>query len=1448
MLVLTGSAKGGNLDGKDGVRTGDVGSDVDRSGSVSPTKSDRKLATKKPSFKPVSLNRAFLGEAPATTTAPTSTASALQSKGTTAPPSCTTIAIKVIVLTYSVGMSLGTGLSQTAPRPMATSKLKLTRSGSSSQPSRPTLGSGGVGSGSGNTQPVWNKNQRMWTLRPIFCGPWKGLTRIATPPPPKKEFTDEELSKKYGIHLASRLGSDDTTNKEAKWADIDDDDDDWVPTAIEWNDGMKASIPDAPLVIPTPDPVVEPVEEPVKPPAKEPAKEPIRDAIRELVKNTLQPQTLSVKAPAAPAKELLALGSGGHKTLVTQKPGAKTLQTTTAPPAVRQSPWAKLPPINPAPPVQVSSSLPPRRPLDNAPPREQPHREQPHREPPRREPPHREPPHREPPAVREVSAEVYDRSWRDRNSAHGNRELFNSQTGKMEPVPDDRRPVHSPVPKPAVLQRPIGPHQPTGGPAEPSAAFQTGRTSHRPDDFRRRRTSSNVSGGSGSVGRRLSFTHYAGGDPPTPDDMGFARDRSMYSNPFDEHGPPQRQYGGYGSHHIQPPFQGHKEMSPTMTHASPVTRPIGPHSLDPVAPKDEPEAVPQIQPETQPHPLKIPEESAEDLLAKQERVMREAREMALKRKKEEEEREEAAKKERLRVKLEALERLANEKEATRKAEEERERIAKEKREAEEAEKRLAEDRERALARERASAKATAEAEARVKLQQKPSSPHNDPLPTIPGERPNFVDRYVRQPSFASPTAQTSTLSPSSSTLSHRHTLHPSSTHNSSYLHTTTYRPPHLAPHSPSLSTMAPNHLGENTTGMCNNSIGSNNSGNNFSGNNNGYPGNNRNPAWKGGVTNPRGNTQWGSTQSSSPWGAIGDGSRPGVNNVNHNNMAGNVMNNHTNNRPTFDGPRPGHDGPRSGHDGPRPSHDGTRYNNGNGPRYNGNRANGGNGYNNYGGGGGYNKGNGSGGYGNRHRGDRQGDRRTPSPIIGPLGEISKEDRDMAVNRWNMLPGEINAKDTAARESNRAARLAREAEEAATGIKQQPQGFNYRIIEEFLEYRIEDTGSGVDRTFVARTVNERNEAGALNITETPKVDTGSIKSEEPNKLAAILMTHNQHHCKLDKAGSESHKAADVSRIGKLPDNTIAIPKGPAGTKPSRFFPTQANKTIAEHIVNNMKQNEEISKPVDVKSGYGGCRKPDNQVQRSLSPPPPMSADHPVHGTTKAARVHLPSGASMHIGGDESGHTVKRFEEVQRRILAGVPGHITPATLSHPTTKEGRNLITAASKPSYEEPPERQLKMPTVSLPCEIDETAGDASMLTMPDSEQFNTEFFQQDFGSTPNVKIPRPLAHAYDVPAADNGRNVAKRAAFKDGVQSVPLYYPFGSKDFTNGQGEKFLPVQVPGGTRKEVPYNGQLSFPGYGGGGGGGDKRPGRGAAKKRGGGRGGYNGGFGRKKAIEA
>ncbi|GME27244.1 atp synthase subunit mitochondrial [Neofusicoccum parvum] len=85
---------------------------------------------------------------------------------------------------------------------------------------------------------VWNKN------RP-------------TPPPPVKQFTDEELKQQFGIHMATRLQADEDT-KESKWADIDEDEDEnWAPETVEWMDGTKSTVKPAE---PSPPP-----EEPPKP-------------------------------------------------------------------------------------------------------------------------------------------------------------------------------------------------------------------------------------------------------------------------------------------------------------------------------------------------------------------------------------------------------------------------------------------------------------------------------------------------------------------------------------------------------------------------------------------------------------------------------------------------------------------------------------------------------------------------------------------------------------------------------------------------------------------------------------------------------------------------------------------------------------------------------------------------------------------------------------------------------------------------------------------------------------------------------------------------------------------------------------------------------------------------------------------------------------------------------
>lgn len=737
-----------NPETRDRTRHKDIVSDVDRSDSTSPSKIDRKPASKKPSFKPVSLNKQFLKDTSATSTTLSLLGAAPMSKGS---PS-------------------GTALSQSTPRPMVASKLKLVRSGNSqtSRPSGTVLGGGGISRT--ESQPVWNKNQ------PI-------------PPPPKKEFTDEELSKKYGIHLASRLGSEDTSNKEAKWADIDDDDDDWVPETIEWTVGMKTSS-QVEEKSPAPDPAPDlpmalaPVPLLVPEPAKEAA------AI---------PQISQPKLPAPPTKDTI---SPGPKTLVTQKQSVKPIPTTGSS-APRPSPWAKILPPQAVSPIPVSTRPPEKTPWEEI---------------------------HEPSLVKEVSADVYDRSWRDRNSNQNSRELFNSHTGKMEPVPDERNrggrsAARSPLSKPAVLQRPLIPVS-TVGPAEPSAAFQTGRTSHRPDDYRRRRASSNVSGGSGSLGgRRQSFTRY-GVDPPTPEDMAFVRNGFSYNNPFDDNnGPPARQFSGYGSHH--PPFSHiQKDTSPIVAELLPAARsalsnaPMLPlHSssnlLDPVPP--------------------VPIEPEEDVVAKQERIMREARELARKRRLEEEQREEAAKKERLRLKLEALEKLAKEKEekeaAARKAEEGRiaaeKQIIEERRLAEDAEKRrISEEKEKEiiLKHEQENAKAI---EASIAARAEP--------------RQAFHDRYVRQPNFVRSTSPSfpepsnihSSTSPSSQFSPHQHeTLN----------NMLTDRP------------TSPRHPGVYY-----------------------HPNNNHRPQpWKGGPANNNPKNNW-VPNSGNPWGAVGDGSRQASN-------------------------------------------------------------------------------------------------------------------------------------------------------------------------------------------------------------------------------------------------------------------------------------------------------------------------------------------------------------------------------------------------------------------------------------------------------------------------------------------------------------------------------------------------------------------------------------------
>src|SRR5690606_6490067 len=135
-------------------------------------------------------------------------------------------------------------------------------------------------------------------------------------------------------------------------------------------------------------------------------------------------------------------------------------------------------------------------------------------------------------------------AWSERRPSHG-REIFNSRTGELEPVAD--RPRHDSGRPQLRLNKPSGFQRNTSiPPAEPSPAFQAHYCgAPRGDDFRRQRTSSNVSGGSGTMGRKLSFSntsHYG----------------ANHSAIHDDELPPRR------------PYQAGPPRAPSVTHRSPV--------------------------------------------------------------------------------------------------------------------------------------------------------------------------------------------------------------------------------------------------------------------------------------------------------------------------------------------------------------------------------------------------------------------------------------------------------------------------------------------------------------------------------------------------------------------------------------------------------------------------------------------------------------------------------------------------------------------------------------------------------------------------------------------------------------------------------------------------------------------------------------------------------------
>lgn len=436
----------------------------------------------------------------------------------------------------------------------------------------------------------------------VSPGDRKPLTDLTTaaPPPEPKNYTDEEL-KKYGIHMASRLGNDESKGGQ-NWADIDDDDEDWATDVITWKDGTKIEIPHADEHQHAPDPEPAPVAAPAPAPAPQPALAPTSaprltlkpNGIPEKPKLVTTGSSQSVIRPGvlASGKGLVLKGAPEKPTLVAKPP---------APPAPVKSPWASIPKVETASPVNTeapSNHLGPRqlsRELAAA-------------------------KSITPPPPKEIAADDFSRTTRREGSTSTNRELYNSQSGRYEPVQDRRnslRPELQHSRQPAVLQRGAGHEQ--QGPLDPNAPYG------------RRRGSSNVSGGSGSYMNRLR-TH---DQPLPPPELIHARRESMTGRSDSPASP--RAYSPSGQHGPSRGPAWAPRASPAMSHASPFQ-----HHAQPAENRNMPPAV------------QVPPAPSEDEVELQKKIMRAAREEAMKRRLEEEAKEEAARKERIRLKLEAL--------------------------------------------------------------------------------------------------------------------------------------------------------------------------------------------------------------------------------------------------------------------------------------------------------------------------------------------------------------------------------------------------------------------------------------------------------------------------------------------------------------------------------------------------------------------------------------------------------------------------------------------------------------------------------------------------------------------------------------------------------------------------------------------------------------------------
>ena len=266
--------------------------------------------------------------------------------------------------------------------------------------------------------------------------------------------------------MATRLQADEP-DKQSKWADIDDEEDDWAPDTVEWMDGTKSTLQSA--------------ETPPPPPADSRP----QLARQDTENSTKQPDTLEQRP---------SLNSGPGKTIL--KPGARTLTSQSShtkpglnlkkapeissgpinPPSQgpTKSPWAQLPPIDKVSPIAFVPPVPPPQLPFQSQPEEVARIESP-------------PPVQSP--AREIGPDDFNRSVRD--SDRGSRELFDSKSGKYEPVRGPRRSSvrnDGAFRPPSVLRRPSQSGQSAASDAQPSQGWRR-FANHEPRSWGRRGSS-----------------------------------------------------------------------------------------------------------------------------------------------------------------------------------------------------------------------------------------------------------------------------------------------------------------------------------------------------------------------------------------------------------------------------------------------------------------------------------------------------------------------------------------------------------------------------------------------------------------------------------------------------------------------------------------------------------------------------------------------------------------------------------------------------------------------------------------------------------------------------------------------------------------------------------------------------------------------------------------------